>query len=215
MAVVIIPAMLFQSFDSRLLNKVHSKPFLGIASAEKNKLDIESRLEIICGYGTNKNIVLTDKGETGTQQEYKNAEDVVLCELKAMQAVGAFPQMTLDSDKKLIYARTQTFTDMSSAGSYVKVNIFSFSSGNSEIQVMTDSETNHIYQYEVGSRNEFVEQDLSNIPSNFANYLGIQLNEVTNSEDNIVTYSTENQKINYLIAISHDFIALQLMFGLA
>lgn len=208
---LLFPTVLFKIYDNRLLGIVYTEEFTGPSPVQTDKLDTKSRLEIICGYGNQNNIVLADKNEVENPEKAASNINTTLNEIKKMQEIGAFPNINLkDKDVTLTNSTSQTYTDLSSLGKYVKLNSLAFSFKNGTIQILKDKETNQIYQYEVMMDESLNNLDIPNLAKNLSDYLDIQLANLSYQDEIPVRFATENRKIRYDIYILGNYLSVNL-----
>lgn len=209
---LLFPSFLFKIYDNRLLGNVYTEKFKNPSLVKIDKLDTKSRLEIICGYGNQNNIVLTDKNEVENPEKAKSNINTTLNEIQKMQEIGAFPDINLkDKNVALTYSISQTYTDLSSLGKYVKLNSLDFSYNNCTMQILKDNETNQIYQYEIIMDESFENLDIPNLAKSLSDYLGIQLSNLSYKGENPVRFATENRKIRYDISIFDNILSVKLL----
>ncbi|WP_313530380.1 hypothetical protein [Anaerotignum sp.] len=193
------PSFLFKQYDKKLIGKVYTENFTGISSTQTSNLDTQSRLELICRYGEFENVILTNKNEDKPSMENIDLS-ITLQEIEKMQSMGAFPDIELNEDNLILTnTTTQTYSDLSTQGKYVKTSYLAISNEDITIYILKDKETNIIYQYEISSSASLGDYSVALLAKNLSDYWGVKLINLSFVGEYPMKFATENHNIRYSI----------------
>lgn len=198
-AAVFLPSNISQTRDNRLLGKVKIQPVDKRISVNTANISVVDKIALISGYNRiDKNIVMVNQNQQlGGKLTEEDAPVIVLNQLEKLKESGIFPKIELNNQLDCRYA-LKNYTDMNKPDNNVRVWDVQFYSDKIVLNALMDVDTHLIYELYIWSGDLMAPVDFETLPEKFANYIGVEWDDVRDKKLQKGKYSVAGGKIYYL-----------------
>ena len=198
---LLIPFALSKWDDERLLSSIDIEDINDKSQQafQTSKLNILEKIELLSSYyGENEqNIILVSQKETKLNTHIHDIKSHVQVELKKLQKLNIFPNIDFENDYNSYSYITRVYSQPTDPEKSVVVDIITYSSKNSFIEIWIDAQTQTIYQY------LFYADQFFTVPSQKSHSIfGHQYLHISEEDIQKYYYMISNEK-NFCIGINN------------
>ena len=172
---VFAPPAISRAKDRMLFGQVTTLQFTDTNDIARSELSMADKIALISGYIAGQdNVIMVSQDqkiyEQGNQQGFA---DIAINELEKLKRMDLFPPVEVSQVQSLTLA-AQSYTNIDDPSRNTEVWNIGLSFKDKWMDIMMDSETNLILQYQIWTKDDLIFMPGKNYAELFANYLGLK-----------------------------------------
>ncbi|MDF3000407.1 MAG: hypothetical protein K0Q48_526 [Bacillota bacterium] len=178
--VVFAPPAVSKAKDQMIFGKVVTQQLTDTKDIAKSELSMADKIALISSYKAGRDSVIMVSQdqkiyEKGNQQDLA---DLAIIELEKLKRMDLFPPVEVSQVQNLAFA-AQSYTNIDDPSMNTEIWNIRLSFHDKWMDIMMDSETNLIIQYQIWTKDDLKFMPAKNNADLFANYLGIKWDTLT------------------------------------
>lgn len=196
--VVFAPPAVSKAKDQMIFGKVVTQQLTDTKDIARSELSMADKIALISSYkaGSDHTIMVEQDLKIYEKGDRQNFAEPAIIELEKLKEMNLFPPVEINQVQSVAFA-AQSYTDIEDPSRNTEIWNIGLSFDDKWMNIMMDSETKRILQYQIWTKDDFKFIPEKNYTELFANYLGIQDTLTLEKELGINKHYITNRPMGY------------------